>query len=162
MNTTAIGIDARGYLSGWLQAVTGMMVADINAIPDDQWSKNQGGCTRPAGALLADTITNLIWTTETMNGEESSAYNNMESLAVECADKSVAISKLNEATAAFAASLAAASEERLNSVVMAPWQMPTPMFMLATIAVNHIWYHDGQLNYLQCMLGDEKVHWMGD
>jgi hypothetical protein len=40
------------------------------------------------------------------------------------------------------------------------WQIPTPLFTLAHIAVSHLWYHDGQLNYIQALLGDEKVHWM--
>ena len=39
--------------------------------------------------------------------------------------------------------------------------MDAPVYMIAQIMVSHIWYHDGQLNYIQSLLGDEKVHWMG-
>jgi len=160
MSTTVQGVDARGYLAGWLQAVTGMTVADITAIPDDKWTATFGGCSKPAGALVADTVTNLLWTTAVLKGEESNAYNEMGDLASKYADKSVAIAELNAASAGFAAALTSASDEILNSVVMAPWQMPMPVFILATISVNHIWYHDGQLNYVQTLIGDEQVHWM--
>ena len=59
------------------------------------------------------------------------------------------------------AALSAADEATLTKTVMAPWQMESTVFMLATIAVNHIWYHDGQLNLIQALNGDGDVHWMG-
>ena len=129
MSNTTQGVDARAYLAGWLQAVTGMTIADINAIPDEKWTEGHGGCTRPANALISDTVTMLKWTTAAAQGEESSA-------------------------------ITSASDEALNAVVNAPWGMPTPVFILAQIAVSHIWYHDGQLNYIQSLLGDGEVHWM--
>ncbi len=162
MSTTLSTVDARGYLAGWLNAVTAMTIADINAIPDEKWTMPFGGCSRPANALLADTVTMLRWTIGALKGEESAAYNEMDALAGEFSDKAKGIASLNETVATFAHALTSASDEALNSTVMTPWQMPTPLFMIATIAVNHIWYHDGQFNYIQCMLGDEKVHWMGD
>jgi hypothetical protein len=137
-----------------------MMVADMNAIPDDKWTDTFGGCTRPCNALLADTVTNLTWTIATMKGETSNAYSEMGALAETFADKAAALEALQAASREFAATLVSASDETLNSTVTAPWNMPVPVFILAEISVNHIWYHDGQLNYVQCLLGDEKVHWM--
>jgi hypothetical protein len=163
MNTTTEGIDARGYLIGGLKGVTGMYSADINAIPDDQWTATHGGCTRPANELTADTISLLIWTAEALKGNVISGDEGatMKALTAELANKNVAIAKLSEAADAFAAALAGASDETLNSVVTPPWQMPAPLYVLAQITVSHIWYHDGQLNYIQCLLGDDKIHWMG-
>lgn len=158
--STATGVDAKGYLAGWLNAVTGMTVADINAIPDDKWSETHGGCSRPCGMMLADTVTMLKWTTGALKGEESDAYTHMEALGETYADKATAVAGLTDASAALGAALGEASDEVLNSSVPAPWGMPTPIFMLAQIAANHIWYHDGQLNYVQTLLGDDKVHWM--
>jgi hypothetical protein len=162
METTAIGIDARGYLSDWLEMVSGMMVSDIKAIPDEKWTEPFGGCTRASNSLLADTVTFLNWTEAAMKEKESDAYDHMKELAETFADKQLAIDSFIKAVADFKATLAAASDETLNKAVKAPWQAPTPIFMLATIAVNHIWYHDGQLNYVQCILGDGAVHWMGE
>jgi hypothetical protein len=149
-------------LTAWLGVVTGMTIADIKAIPDDKWTTCFGGCARSANALLADTVTNLNWTTEVIHSKESNAYSHMDALATEFTDKNLAIAKLSEASAALCAAISAASDETLNSTVMAPWQMPTPVFMLAHIAASHIWYHDGQFNYIHGLLGDGKMHWMGD
>ncbi len=159
MSTTVQGVDARAYLVGWLSAVTSMTVADIKAIPDDKWTDTYGGCSRPANALIGDTITNLMWTTGAVSGENLSVYNDMPALIEKCVDKDFAIRAFEEASAAFGAAVSAASDEALNATVMAPWQMQTPVMILAHIAVAHIWYHDGQFNYIQCMLGDGDVHW---
>ena len=155
------GVDARAYLAGWLAAVTQMTIADINAIPEDKWVASMGGCARAANGLLADIICNLQWTTGAVSGQQSDAYNHMDAIAAECADKSVAVAKLSEASAALGAAIKAASDEILNSSVMAPWQMETPVMILAHIAVAHVWYHDGQFNFIHSLLGDEKVYWMG-
>lgn len=159
---TAEGVNARGYLTAWLGAVTPMVVADIKAIPDGKWAENFGGCTRPANHLLADTVTLLTWMTETIEGKQSDAYKHMGALAADLADKGRAVAALQHASAALAKAITEASDETLNSTVPAPWQLPTPIFMLAQIAVSHIWYHDGQFNYIHCLLGDDKMYWMGE
>ena len=161
MSTTVQGVDARAYLAGWLSAVTNMTIADINAIPEDKWNESQGGCARSAIGLLADVVTNLKWTTDILAGKESDAYNHMGDLAALYVDKAIAVAQFAEASKTLGEAIHAASDETLNSTAMAPWGMPTPVFTLATISVNHIWYHDGQFNYVQCLIGDEKVHWMG-
>lgn len=158
--TTVAGVDARAYLAGWLMAVTDMTVKDINAISDELWTTSPGGVARSANHLLADTVTNLIWTTAAMKGETSDCYNNMGALGETFADKNAAIAGLQTAAADFAATLKGASDEALNAEVMAPWQMMTPVMILANISVSHVWYHDGQLNQIQAINGDADVHWM--
>jgi hypothetical protein len=160
---TAQGIDARGYQIGWLKGLTAMYTADIKAIPDDKWTATFGGCTRPANAITADAINLLQWTTEALKGNILPTYGEeMGHLADELSTKDLAVAKLAEASDNFVAALGAASDEALAENVTPPWQMPAPLFMIAQIAVSHVWYHDGQLNYIQCLLGDDKVHWMGD
>ena len=161
MSTTIEGVDARGYLAGWLLAVTGMTVADIKAIPDDKWTHGFGGCCRSANCLLADTVTNCMWTTAVLKGESSSCYDDMQALGETFADKALAIDAFVAASNDLAEAIKGASDERLNSLVDAPWGMPTPVMTLAHISVSHVWYHDGQFNFIQSLLGDEKVHWMG-
>lgn len=163
MSTTLQGIDARGYLVGWAKALAGMMSADINAVPDDKWTATFGGCTRPANELAADGISLMLWTSEALKGNvipgDEGAL--MKKLATECATKGVAIAKLNEAVEELAGAISNASDETMNTVVPTPWGMDTPLFMVCQIAVSHIWYHDGQLNYIHCLLGDNQIHWMG-
>jgi hypothetical protein len=163
MSTTMQGIDAREYLSGWLKGLTGMTIADIKAIPEDKWTATFGGCTRPANEIVADTINLLYWTTAALKSEDADVSEEyMKDLGAKINTKEAAIATFTSACEDFEAALRNATNERLTTVVTPPWQMPAPLFMLCQIAVSHIWYHDGQLNYIQCLLGDEKIHWMGD
>lgn len=162
MSTTAQGIDARGYLGHWLAGLSGMIQADIQAIPDDKWTATYGGCTKCARDLTADAIAMLDWTTEALKGhpvltEESYVT---EQIKGDVATKDAACAKIKQSSEAFVAALGAASDEALNAMVTPPWRMDAPLFMIAQIAVSHIWYHDGQLNYIQCLLGDDQIHWM--
>jgi hypothetical protein len=162
MGATTQGVDARGYLKGWAMALADMTSKDIRAIPDEKWSSTFGGATKSACDATIDAISLLKWTTEALRGNviQTDEPDARQRIAGACANREAAISALNGACREFAAALGDASDEALNTEVMPPWKMPAPLFMMAQIAVSHIWYHDGQLNYIQMLLGDEKVHWM--
>lgn len=160
MSTTIQGVDARTYLGGWATALAQMTGADIKAIPADKWEATHGGCTRSAQDISQEIVALLEWTTNALKGNVAPDYT--AQAKADCSTQERAVTALNQAVENFNAALAAASDEALNTEVMPPWQMPAPLFILANIAVSHIWYHDGQLNYIQALLGDEKVHWMGD
>lgn len=164
MSTMTQGIDAQEFLVGWLKGVTGMYVADINAIPEDKWTATFGGCTRPASVQTADAVALLLWTTEALNGNilGGGEEGMMEELTKACGTKESSIATLTSASEKLGAALTGANVETLSKVVTAPWGMDAPLYMIAQIAVSHIWYHDGQLNFIQSLLGDGKVHWMGD
>lgn len=162
MSTTSQGIDARAYLGNWANALTGMLTADIKAIPDDKWTATHGGCTRSAADVTADALSLLVWTTEALRGHIGDNYDHSEGIKTACSTKEGATEMLPSAVAAFSSALSGASDEALETVITPPWQMPAPLFMIAQIAVSHLWYHDGQLNYIQSLLGDDKIHWMGD
>ena len=162
MSTTAQGIDARGALCGWLAGLTDMYTKDVKAIPEDKWHATHGGCTKSASELTADAIGMLDWTTEALKGnvvEVTESYVGGP-LKEACATKEGTVAKLASSSAAFSVALAGASDEALNSMVTPPWKMDAPLYILANIAVSHLWYHDGQLNYIQSLLGDDQVHWM--
>ncbi|MBL8059828.1 MAG: DinB family protein [Chthonomonas sp.] len=163
MSATIQGVDARSYLSGWLNALVGMYTADVNAIPEDKWNQSFGGCTRPASELTGDALSLLIWMTDALRGNvrtdtEEDVFESTKGL---CQTRESSLATLNQVAGEFQTALMATSDEDLNKVITAPFGMDMPVFMLAQIAVSHLWYHDGQLNYIQCLLGDDKVHWMG-
>jgi len=161
MSSTAERIDAKAMLNGWLQGVTQMFVSDIDAIPDEKWNANFGGCTRTTSALTADGIGLLFWVAEAIRveGTPSMPEGGSEQLAAACETKTGAIAKLREGSRALSEALMGASDETLMKPAMAPWNMEMPLFSFAEIAASHLWYHDGQLNYIQCLLGDGAYHW---
>lgn len=160
MSSTMEGVSARGFLIGWANALCDMTSADIRAIPDDKWTATYGGCTKSAKDAVQETVGLLEWTTAALKGNVGTDYSGNSS--VDCSSKDAACAALAAAVESLSAALGAASDEALLAEVTPPWQMPAPLFMIAQIAVSHIWYHDGQLNYIQMLLGDDKIHWMGD
>lgn len=48
----------------------------------------------------------------------------------------------------------------LDRVITAPWGQPMPLGDMLMLGVNHTTYHDGQLNYIQALYGDDKFHWL--
>ncbi len=162
MSEISNGIDGRAFLSSWLGNLTNMYLADINAIPDDKWTATFGGCTRPASVLTADALSLIGYTTGVLTGstEGGSEEEQMAKLTEACATKESACATFSALSAGFSEALAGASDEALLAVITTPFGMTMPLYAVAQIAVSHIWYHDGQLNYIQCLLGDEKVHWM--
>lgn len=163
MSTMTQGIDARAYLAGWLEGLVSMYSADIAAIPDDKWTATFGGCTRSASSITADAIGMLKWATDALRGHVAEGMDEgMSAFMSACSTKEGAANALRTTAEEFNQALTSASDETLNSMVTPPWKMDTPLFMMAQIAVSHVWYHDGQLNYIQSLLGDDKIHWMGE
>ncbi|MCC6404669.1 MAG: DinB family protein [Fimbriimonadaceae bacterium] len=161
MSATIQGIDARGYLAGWLGGLVDMYSKDIKALPADKWDATHGGSTRSAAELTADAIALLDWTTDALKGNvREYGMDDIASMKEKINSPQAAISQLSTSADAFNAALAGASDDALNSIVTPPWKMDAPLYILAQVAVSHIWYHDGQLNYIQALLGDGEVHWM--
>lgn len=161
MSSTAERIDAKAMLNGWLHGVTHMFATDIQAIPEDKWNVNFGGCTRPTSELAADGIGLLYWVTEAIRAEGTPTLpaDASEKLAAACSTRAGALEKLEQGSKMLSEALMGASEETLMKTAMAPWNMEAPLYSFAEIAASHLWYHDGQLNYIQCLLGDGAYHW---
>ncbi len=161
MSATIERIDAREQLNGWLQGVTKMYLDDIQAIPDDKWAANFGGCTRPASVLTADAIGFLFWTTMAIQagGTPTTPEGAEQQLEAACTTKDGATAMMQKGSTGLSEAIMGASEESLMKMATTPFHMEAPLYTLAQMAVSHIWYHDGQLNYIQCLMGDGDYHW---
>jgi hypothetical protein len=161
MSETSTAIDPRATLIGWTNGLLGMYLADIKAIPDDKWNSSMGGCSRPPSEMTAEVVSLLDWTAAALQGDARPATE--EELTAkaksDCSTKEGAAAQMKRAVVAFSRALKDASDETLSSSVTAPWGLTAPLFTIAHITSSHIWYHDGQLNYIQCLLGDGKYHW---
>jgi hypothetical protein len=162
MGVDSQGLDARAMLKGWAMALADMTSKDIRAIPEDKWTATFGGATKSACDATVDAISLMRWVNEALKGNVISTDepDARQQVVGACSSRETAISALNGACREFGEAMSAASDESLNATIMPPWKMPSSLISLANIAVSHIWYHDGQLNYIQMLLGDAKVHWM--
>jgi len=162
MSATMQQIEPRSMLTNWLQGLTNMFKVDIKAIPDDKWTASFGGCTRSCNELAEDTIGFLFWAMMALEqgGTPTIDEAKKNMLTEACMTKDGAIQMFDKATAGLSAAITNASDETLLKTATAPWGgMDMPLYSFAQIAISHIWYHDGQLNYVQCLLGDGAYHW---
>lgn len=73
-------------------------------------------------------------------------------------DKQYVIDRFNQSMDAVVAALDQCPEERMSTKISLP-QGETSVTELCSLIIRHTSYHDGQLNYIQTLHGDENVHW---
>jgi hypothetical protein len=155
-----MSIDARKELVNWLHGVAGMTAADIRNIPADKWSATFGGATRPVDELVADSLAFAAWVAKAINGEVLPYDGNtIETMRAEMPTPEAGVAKVKEVAALLAEAISSHSDEELMATIDLPWGQQS-LYSTAQTAVSHLWYHDGQLNYVQALLGDGEVHWM--
>jgi hypothetical protein len=52
------------------------------------------------------------------------------------------------------------SDADLEGDIQMPWGFVMPAAVAIFLPDSHMSYHDGQLNYIQTLLGDTKFHWL--
>ena len=161
MSTTIQQIEPRSMLTNWLQGLVHMFKTDINAIPEEKWTATFGGCTRSCSEIAEDTIGFLFWAMLAIEqgGTPSIDEAKKNMLTEACKTRAGATEMFDKASSGLSAAITNASDETLQKTATAPWGMDAPLYSFAQIAISHIWYHDGQLNYVQCLLGDPAYHW---
>lgn len=70
-----------------------------------------------------------------------------------------AIGGLEESVGKIVAGLNAASDDDLLREVTMPWGSTSLVHEAVNMATVHMAYHLGQINYIQSLYGDDKMHW---
>ncbi|MEQ1821278.1 MAG: DinB family protein [Fimbriimonadaceae bacterium] len=160
---TAQKLDTKAIIAGWTHAMTDMYCKDLKAMTDEQFVCAQPGKARSASALTADALSMAIYATNLLTdpSTEFQMEADMNRLVGEMTTIEEAVRVVSETGAALSQAIGSASDEKLAEIMTPPWGGPSmPMFLFVNIAANHLWYHDGQINFIQAMNGDEAVHWM--
>lgn len=161
MSEVAEKLDAKGTLATWCRQVAKMYGQDLAAIPEDSYTQSPGGKARTVSDFTSEVVGFNRLVAEILRGGAPAMRSEEEREAFKRSFTTTSFCQ--EQVSASADELADAIEqcpdERLASVVTAPWGDSMPALTLATIAVNHILYHDGQLNYIQSLNGDGEMHW---
>lgn len=164
MSTVTQTTDFKSGLVDWLGTLTNFYCSDLKAMSHEQLTKSPGGCARSPQMFTAEVIGLMKFNIQVLNGEEPTVSEGdatkEEAAKLDSGEKMIAA--LQETSKQLADAINGAKDEIWGKVVTPPWQIPCPVIALTTITVNHIWYHDGQLNLIQCLNGDEKMHWEDD
>lgn len=162
MSETATRIDAKAELAGWTRQLGQMYSKDLEHVPDTTITNSPGGAARSVGNFTAEVVGLCLMTVKALQGEQLQfpPEEVQAEFAAKFTTREFCQEQVQKAANALADALEAATDEQLETQITAPWGQPLSAFGFATIASNHILYHDGQLNYIQALNGDGAIHWM--
>jgi hypothetical protein len=134
-------------------------IQDIEALPEDALSSSPGGAARSPSAIIAECAgfarmvrANLLGETHERPGEEA------EAAAMAGMTKEAALSMVRDASDALLETWNGLPSEDLSKMVPG-FGEDLPAYVMVGYVSQHFAYHDGQLNYVQAMRGDDKMHW---
>lgn len=148
----------------WSRTVGQFYCKDLSCINDEQYTKSFAGVARPANEFTAEVVGMLQACAGLVSGNPLPEQSDEAKAALEAkvADRVAAQAAVTDACEKLAVAIENMPEDQYGEMVMAPWGMDSPKLAVANVAAGHVWYHDGQLNYIQSLHGDEKVHWMDE
>jgi len=155
-------MDLKQIMSDSLERLGSTYIKDFGWIPEDKCGVSPMGKARTPieftveCASLNEFVANTIAGRDPRGGktkEDRQAYFK----AIDT--KAAAIKELESSIALLRAAIADIPADGLSTEVESPWGGKTTAFKFATTAINHMSYHDGQLNYIQALYGDDADHW---
>jgi hypothetical protein len=162
MSDTAIKIDPKVDLRDTVRNLGALYVADLKHIPEDKLGQVPMGAARTALEFTAEVAGFNALVAKMLRGEEASQtmeehYTPSATVAnyAECKEA------IEKTTAELAAAIDALDEDGLLKPLTTPWGAPTTAYGIAKMAASHMMYHDGQINYIQSLFGDDTNHWAG-
>lgn len=139
------------------------LLHDLNCIPEDQRNWSPGGAGTTALQILVgcaeiyDVAAAVLHGQHVeMPGEAPPAQRSWEPL-----DTEEVLAQVDEGFARYCAALDGLSEADLAQTRTMPWGAEMPIAQIIWLPTMHAIYHDGQINYIQLLLGDNEYHWAG-
>jgi len=134
---------------------------DLNALPEEAFCTSFGKATRTVADIVFEV--NLVTDHVGMVVRGEKAFDWPEERWIKApADfctKDIVVSAFEKSSQRIIETFEAFSEEQLTE----PFQTEdgeTTRFARCQFVSLHNWYHSGQLNFIQTILGDEEWHWM--
>jgi len=139
-----------------------LLVNDLKAIDESKNNVSPGGSARPALHIVAEcaAVNGMVahyLRTGTPAPRPPREERDAHWKSLDTLEKALAY--LDEETNNLLGALDALDEDTLGDVSDQPLGRPMSRFAVAELPAVHMAYHDGQLNYLQTLHGDDQMHW---
>ena len=152
--------DAKAHLRKATETGAKFIANNINAIPEDKRNEVPAGKAQSPLYIVAEAANVNGFVARVLKGEAGERPSSEETDAYlksfDTMEKALAF--LTKETDSLLAAIDALDESTLGDLMQTPVGERT-RFAFAEIPMWHMSYHDGQLNYIQTMLGDEEMHW---
>ena len=132
---------------------------DLEALPEEAFTQEMGGKARTVADIVYEV--NLVNDdiTANMRGEGCAEWPEGWIKAPEgCRTKQEVIAAFDASSQAVLAQVEAYSEHDIIAKVTTE-HGETDRFERCRFMAMHTWYHSGQLNFIQTLLGDDAWHW---
>jgi uncharacterized damage-inducible protein DinB len=140
--------------------MAGYLLIGAKYIPADKYDWCPGGVAKTAAQILCECATLNRIGAAILRGEE--AKDEGEAHAT-CCEATATHEKARDAIEASCAELCAAialwDGKDLTQQLQMPWGMSMAAETVIWLGGSHMNYHNGQLNYIQALLGDAAMHW---
>lgn len=149
------------HLRAITERASRLLANDLNALPKEKQNARPDGCARAPLHIVAEcaAVNNMI--ARLLKGEAFQRPSPEEREAFlksfDTAEK--AVSFLEQETQTLLAAFETLDESTLGEETDSPLGRPMTRFAIAELPAVHMMYHDGQLNYIQTLYGDDKMHW---
>jgi hypothetical protein len=153
--------ELKEFLKDRVIQASGFYVQDLEALTHDQLDKSPGGKARSGYDFTHEVIVVNNRIATQLKGEDAGPWPFGEDWAV-CPDadrtKETAIQQIKDSTDAIVAAMEQVPEDKFNEKFKLG-ERETSYSGMVGLAGMHMMYHAAQLNYIQSLAGDLKVHW---
>lgn len=153
-------MDAKSTAVNSLKSACKIFLADLQALPDGAFTRKFGEKTR--------TIADIVYEVNLVNdhicmvirGEEPFAWPEGDWIYAPAGfdTKEIVIAAFEKSSEGIVATAEALTAEEIEGSIMTEHGERT-RFQQCQFMALHLWYHSGQLNFIQTMLGDDGWHW---
>lgn len=140
-----------------------VLLKDAGYIPEENLGWCAAGCAKTPAQILREIARSNSAIAAAIRCEAPGEAGDEFAKRVEEASTLDALSQLvRESAKAVCDAIDSHSEADLGNLIRMPWGAMFPLGQAIFLPVSHMTYHDGQINYIQLLLGDSKFHWAGE
>lgn len=144
---------------GGVKSALGMFRQDLEALPEEVFARSLGGKARSVADIAYEI--NLVndHVGRSMTGEPLFDWpKGWITAPVELQSKEAALAAFDAMAEKTLARIVGLSQEALEAPITTE-HGPTNGLERCRFLALHLWYHSGQLNFVQTLIGDDKWHW---
>lgn len=140
-----------------------LLVKDAGYIPEDKLIWRPVECAKSAVDILREIArSNVEIAAAIKAGPLSPDEENIKEKAEQATSLAELGSLVKQSSELFCRVLDQLTEAALDETRTMPWGAVYPLTEAILLPASHKSYHDGQINYIQTLLGDAKFHWAGE
>ncbi len=158
MSETAEKPKLQSEIANWVRKAGALYSIDLKYIPDEKMTECLGGVCRTPSEFTGEVIGFNHMVANALRGNSENASHGDEPSGP--STSAAAIQAVNDSVNALASAIENLNDDDLQKTATAPWGAQMSYADYARNAVMNMFYHCGQLNYVQAFNGDAEIHWL--